>query len=107
MARLYVSPQLHALFPEWCSFAVDWQDRTCQRPLAVGKLCNLATGTARAIQRTPRLSNDFRLQVAIERKEGTEMKDDPDDIPMVYLLYVLLAIGGIVGLAAIVVIRIL
>ena len=24
------------------------------------------------------------------------MKDNPDDIPMVYLLYVLLAIGGIV-----------
>jgi hypothetical protein len=24
------------------------------------------------------------------------VKDDPDDIPMVYLLYVLLAIGGIV-----------
>jgi hypothetical protein len=35
------------------------------------------------------------------------MKDDPDDIPMAYLLYVLLAIGGIVAVAAIVVIRIL
>ena len=34
------------------------------------------------------------------------MKDDPDDIPMVYLLYVLLAIGGIVAAAVIVVIRI-
>jgi hypothetical protein len=29
-------------------------------------------------------------------KEGTEVKDDPNDIPMVYLLYVLLVIGGMV-----------
>jgi hypothetical protein len=29
-------------------------------------------------------------------REGTDVKDNPDDIPMVYLLYVLLAIGGIV-----------
>jgi hypothetical protein len=35
------------------------------------------------------------------------VKDDPNDIPMVYLLYVLLAIGGIVAVAAIVVIRML
>jgi hypothetical protein len=35
------------------------------------------------------------------------MKDDPDDIPMVYLLYVLLMIGGAVAVAAIVVINIL
>jgi hypothetical protein len=33
------------------------------------------------------------------------VKDDPEDIPMVYLPYVLLAIGGIVAVAAIVVIR--
>jgi hypothetical protein len=30
-------------------------------------------------------------------KEETHEKDNPDDIPMVYLLYVLLAIGGIVA----------
>ncbi|MGD0446291.1 MAG: hypothetical protein ABSA39_20340 [Edaphobacter sp.] len=54
-----------------------------------------------------RSPNDSRLPIAIERKEGTEMKDDPDDIPMVYLLYVLLAIGGDMAVAAIVVIRIL
>jgi hypothetical protein len=35
------------------------------------------------------------------------MKDDPDDIPMVYLLYVLLAIGGIVAGAAFVVSKML
>ena len=31
------------------------------------------------------------------------MKDDPDDIPMVYLLYVVLAIAVLVAAAAIVV----
>lgn len=35
------------------------------------------------------------------------MKDDPNDIPVVYLLYVLLAIGVIVAIAAIVIIRML
>jgi len=35
------------------------------------------------------------------------MKSDPDDIPMVYLLYVLLAIGGIVVGAAFVVFKML
>jgi hypothetical protein len=40
-------------------------------------------------------------------KEGTDVKDDPDDVPMVYLLYVLLAIGAIVAGAAIVVAKML
>jgi hypothetical protein len=40
-------------------------------------------------------------------KERTDVKDDPDDIPMVYLLYVLLAIGALVAGAAIVVSRML
>jgi hypothetical protein len=40
-------------------------------------------------------------------EEGTDVKDDPNDIPVVYLLYVLLAIGGIVAIAAIVIIRML
>ena len=35
------------------------------------------------------------------------MKDDPNDIPMVYLLYVLLAIGALVAGAAIVVVKML
>lgn len=35
------------------------------------------------------------------------MKDDLDDIPMVYLLYVLLAIGALVAGAAIVVVKML
>jgi hypothetical protein len=35
------------------------------------------------------------------------VKDNPDDIPMVYLLYVVLAIGGIVAIAAIVVVKML
>ena len=35
------------------------------------------------------------------------MKDDPDDIPMVYLLYVVLAIAVLVAGAAIVVTRML
>jgi hypothetical protein len=40
-------------------------------------------------------------------KEGTDVKDDPDDIPMVYLLYVLLAIAGAVVGAAFVVVKML
>jgi hypothetical protein len=40
-------------------------------------------------------------------KEGTDVKDDPNDIPMVYLLYVLLAIGALVAGAAIVVVKML
>jgi hypothetical protein len=40
-------------------------------------------------------------------KEGTDVKDDPDDIPMVYLLYVLLAIAGVVAGAAFVVVKML
>jgi hypothetical protein len=35
------------------------------------------------------------------------VKDEPDDIPMVYLLYVLLAIGGILAVATIVIVRML
>ena len=58
MARLYVAPHLRALFREWCWFSasVDWRDRTCHRSLAVGKLCELAAGTARAIQGKSRLA---------------------------------------------------
>lgn len=40
-------------------------------------------------------------------KEGTDVKDDPNDIPMVYLLYVLLTIGAIVAIAGIVVAKML
>jgi hypothetical protein len=40
-------------------------------------------------------------------KEGADVKDDPDDIPMSYLLYVLLAIGALVAGAAIVVAKML
>src|ERR1700721_4524614 len=101
MARLYGAPQLRALFRGWVSFAVDWQDRTCQQPLAVGKFCDLETETARApVCRTI-------LGVKWRSKGRTDVKDDPNDIPMVYLLHVLLAIGGIVAVAAIVVIRML
>ena len=35
------------------------------------------------------------------------MKDDVEDIPMVYLLYVLLAIAVLVGIAAIVIVRLI
>jgi hypothetical protein len=42
------------------------------------------------------------LRVETER---TTMKDDLDDIPMTYLLYVLLAIAAIVAAAAIVITR--
>jgi hypothetical protein len=38
-------------------------------------------------------------------KERSTMKDDLDDIPVVYLLYVLLAILGMVAAAAIVIAR--
>jgi hypothetical protein len=40
-------------------------------------------------------------------KEGTDVKDNPDDIPMVYLLYVLLVIGALVAGAVIVAFRML
>jgi hypothetical protein len=106
MARLYGAPQLHALFRERCSFAVDWRHRVCHQSLAAGKWCKLAAETARAIPRTSSLAEQFQASGG-DRKEGTDVKDDPNDIPMVYLLYVLLAIGGIVAIAAIVIIRIL
>jgi hypothetical protein len=48
------------------------------------------------------LENDFGLRVETER---TTMKDDLDDIPITYLLYVLLAIAAIVAAAAIVIAR--
>jgi hypothetical protein len=35
------------------------------------------------------------------------MKQDVDDIPMIYLLYVLLAISVMVGIAAVVIIRLI
>jgi hypothetical protein len=49
---------------------------------------------------------DFGLWTEVERK-GPTMKDDIYDIPMVYLLYVLLAIVGIVAAAVIVILRML
>ena len=52
------------------------------------------------IQRTS-LDNEWKL------RGKTNMKDDPDDIPMVYLLYVVLAIAVLVAGAAIVVTRML
>jgi hypothetical protein len=48
------------------------------------------------VQRTS-LDNEWNL------RGKTNMKDDPDDIPMVYLLYVVLAIAVLVAGAAIVV----
>ena len=48
------------------------------------------------VQRTS-LDNEWKL------RGRTNMKDDPDDIPMVYLLYVVLAIAVLVAGAAIVV----
>ena len=48
------------------------------------------------VQRTS-LDNEWKL------RERTNMKDDPDDIPMVYLLYVVLAIAVLVVGAAFVV----
>jgi hypothetical protein len=48
------------------------------------------------VQRTS-LDNEWKL------RKKTNMKDDPDDIPMVYLLYVVLAIAVLVAGAAIVV----
>ena len=52
------------------------------------------------VQRTS-LDNEWKL------RGKTNMKDDPDDIPMVYLLYVVLAIAVLVAGAAIVVTRML
>jgi hypothetical protein len=40
-------------------------------------------------------------------KKGTDVKDELDDIPMAYLLYVLLAIVGIVAGAIFVVVKML
>jgi hypothetical protein len=85
---------------------MDWRDPVCHQSLAVRKWCNLAAGTARAIPRTSPLAERFQASGG-DRKEGTDVKDDPNDIPVVYLLYVLLAIGGIVAIAAIVIIRML
>jgi hypothetical protein len=41
MDRHYGLPQLHASFREQYSFAVDWQDLTCDRSLAAGKYRDL------------------------------------------------------------------
>lgn len=38
---------------------------------------------------------------------GSSMKNDVEDIPMIYLVYVLLAIAVIVGIAAIVIVRLI
>jgi hypothetical protein len=40
-------------------------------------------------------------------KKGTDVQDDPEDIPMSYLLYVLLAIVGIVAGAIFVFVKML
>jgi hypothetical protein len=40
-------------------------------------------------------------------KEESSMKNDVENIPMIYLVYVLLAIAVIVGIAAIVIVRLL
>jgi hypothetical protein len=40
-------------------------------------------------------------------KGGSPMKNDVEDIPMVYLLYVLLAIVVAVGIAAVVILRLI
>jgi hypothetical protein len=58
------------------------------------------------MQREHPFEDEFKPWAEVKKK-GTDVKDDPDDIPMVYLLYVLLAIGGIVAVAAIVIIRML
>ena len=52
------------------------------------------------VQRTS-LDNEWKL------RGKTNMKDDPDDIPMAYLLYVVLVIAALVAGAAIVVTRML
>jgi hypothetical protein len=53
------------------------------------------------------LGPTFGLGLKWKGKERTTMKDDVYDIPMVYLLYVLIAIAGIVAAAVIVIIRML
>jgi hypothetical protein len=40
-------------------------------------------------------------------KEGTDVKDNPDDIPMVYVLYVFLAILAILAGAVFVIVKML
>ena len=61
-------------------------------------------------QRTQRKENTRatdELSFGRSEKEGTDVKDDLDDIPMAYLLYVLLAIVGVLAGAVIVIVKML
>lgn len=106
MDRHYGSPQLHALSQEPYSFAVDWQDRTCHRSLVAGKFTICQREQRMRCEENTLLTDDFNFLGRSER-EGTDVKDDLDDIPMTYILYVLLVIVGIVAGAVFVIVRML
>ena len=106
MDRHYGLLQLHALFQEQYYFAVDWLDLTCHRSLAAGRYCDLPAGTAYTMQREHPFDGRVEALGGSEKK-GTDVQEDPEDIPMSYLLYVLLAIVGIVAGAMFLVVKML
>jgi hypothetical protein len=69
MDRYYGLPQLHALFRERHSFAVDWQDLTCDRSLATGKYRDLLREQRTQRKENTRSTDEFRFWAAVKRKE--------------------------------------
>jgi hypothetical protein len=73
---------------------MGWQDPTNLLSQSGSQLCDLHKATVRTDQ-------------GGNGKASPNMKDDPDDIPMVYLLYVVLVIVVLLAGAAIVVAKML
>jgi hypothetical protein len=46
-------------------------------------------------RRISRLADNFSPLAANEIREGTNMKDDTEDVPMIYLLYAVLGIAAL------------
>jgi hypothetical protein len=102
MDRYCGPPQLHALSWAQFWFVAVWQTRD-QAVVSIGqKPWRSVRANCSCFKSIFCLGNDFGLRVETER---TTMKDDLDDIPMAYFLYVLLAIAAIVAAAAIVITR--
>jgi hypothetical protein len=106
MERYYDPAQLHA--SSWARFwfVAGWQARSNPWSPSVKSRCVQFAQTER-VSNLFLLGADFRLRLRWKGKERTTMKDDVYDIPMVYLLYVLIAIAGILAAAVILIIRML
>jgi hypothetical protein len=88
MDRYCGSPQYRASLWARCWFVTGWQDSTNPLSQLGSQSCDLHTATVRVDQ-------------GGNGKASANVKDDPDDIPMIYLQYVVLVIVVLLNLPGI------